>query len=443
MYEHPDIIHAELLAVGGWWAKDNSTYYTVGNVAIHLRPMRALAGYPNVKKAHFPPRLGALGEAELPRLEILADKLYLTNLVNFKRGGKLRPLLRIVLATNIKNFNKKLAVLGLRNIAVARLISVAEDCGIPLATLKEMSTTIEEDFQAQNIQGIELGAGIERLLENNNTLMAQMITNLSDLNAVVRTQNQCIESLETQLQQSRSNTMIMPASPQAANKSSRVHQLDNATENPHPQQRTRGSNPAPKQEHKQQRSPVQDFVMGVCRSVMPNCQSVNNVLRRQHAFPVHEMLSSNANNDSSPYVSKVIFELVKTGQLAGRNVPYTDTIPPPSLFENIDRGNKNIYKWAMKVVKKVITKEQDELFRSNNMSADNAEFLVAVHAECANLDKNIVHWILDKEQAKETSKNNKALLYGIGNRAKKLGEAHFAETRFADLRNIMLFSSKK
>lgn len=59
----------------------------------------------------------------------------------------------------------------------------------------------------QNIQGIELGAGIERLLENNNTLMAQMITNLSDLNAVVWTQNQHIESLETQLQQSRSNKM--------------------------------------------------------------------------------------------------------------------------------------------------------------------------------------------------------------------------------------------
>ena len=45
MHEHPDIIHSELLAVGGWWAKDNSLYYTVGNVAIHLRPMWALAGY--------------------------------------------------------------------------------------------------------------------------------------------------------------------------------------------------------------------------------------------------------------------------------------------------------------------------------------------------------------------------------------------------------------
>jgi hypothetical protein len=172
---------------GGWWARDNSTYYTVGNVAIHLRPMRALAGYPNVKKAHFPPWLGALGEAELPRMETLANKLYLTHLVHFKRGGKLCPLLHIVLATNIKNFNKNLADLGLHNIAVARLISVAEDCGIPLATLKQMSTTIEEDFGAQNIQGIELGAGIEILLANNNTLMAQMTTNLSDLNAVVWT----------------------------------------------------------------------------------------------------------------------------------------------------------------------------------------------------------------------------------------------------------------
>ena len=98
----------------------------------------------------------------------------------------------------------------------------------------------------------------------------------------------------------------------------------------------------------------------------------------------------------------------------------------------------------MKVVMKVIANEQDELFRSNNVSADdNSEFLVAVHSECANLDKNIICWILDKEQAKETSKNKKALIYGIGNRTKRLGESHFTETRFADLRNIMSFSTKK
>lgn len=75
----------ELLAVRWLWAKDDSTYYTVGNVAIHLRPMQALAGYPMVKKAHFPPWLGALGEVELPRMMTLADKLYLTNLVHFKK----------------------------------------------------------------------------------------------------------------------------------------------------------------------------------------------------------------------------------------------------------------------------------------------------------------------------------------------------------------------
>lgn len=55
-------------------------------------------------------------------------------------------------------------------------------------------------------------------------------------------------------------------------------------------------------------------------------------------------------------------------------MPYADTIPPPSLFKNIDRRNKNIYEWATKVVKKVITRQQDELFCSNITAVNNSEF---------------------------------------------------------------------
>jgi len=78
---------------------------------------------------------------------------------------------------------------------VSRLISVAGSCGILLERLKEMSSTIGDDFRLQNIQGIELGAGVERLLEHNNTLMTQMVSKISDLNATKKTQNQRIECL--------------------------------------------------------------------------------------------------------------------------------------------------------------------------------------------------------------------------------------------------------
>ena len=159
---------------------------------------------------------------------------------------------------------------------------------------------------------------MERLLENNNTLTAEIITKISDLNAVVRTQNQQIEGLETQLQQSRCNNMIIHASPQAADKSSRVLQLENATKSPRPQQSAKVNSMPQKEQH--QRSPARDFVLGVICSVMPNRpSSVNSILQRQHAVVDREISSSNTNNDSSPYISKNIFELVKSGQLAGRN----------------------------------------------------------------------------------------------------------------------------
>jgi hypothetical protein len=429
MHEHPDITHTELLAVGGWWSKDNSSHYTVGRVAIHMRPMRALAGYCNVRKAHVPPWLGALGEVELPLMETLADKLYLTNLNQFKVGGHLRPLIRIVLATNIKNFNKKLATLGIDNASVSRLISVAGSCGIPLERLKEMSSTIDDDFRLQNIQGIELGAGIERLLEHNNTLMTQMVSKISDLNATIKTQNQRIGCLETLQQQSKiSSSMIPLASPQAIN---RVRLLQDAAESPRPQQRPKLAQPAQVQQQ-QQRIPLRDYAVGIL-------QRVTGI--RRDAIPVNEEVTAIASSsyDASPSISRVIIELVKAHQL-GPNVQYIDTTPPPSLFPAISSGNRNVYKWAMKVIKKVITKEQDKLFRSASNAKDPD--LTAVVSSCAELERNIILWVLEKEGVKENSRNNKALVYGIGNRAKKLGESHFSDLKgFGDLRNI--FGGKK
>ena len=54
-------------------------------------------------------------------------------------------------------------MLRIDNASVSHLISIAGSCGILLERLKEMSSTIDDDFfRLQNIQGIELGVGIER-----------------------------------------------------------------------------------------------------------------------------------------------------------------------------------------------------------------------------------------------------------------------------------------
>jgi hypothetical protein len=80
-------------------------------------------------------------------------------------------------------------------------------------------------------------------------------------------------------------------------------------------------------------------------------------------------------------------------------VQYIDTTPPPSLFPAISSGNRNVYKWAMKVIKKVITKEQDKLFRSASNAKDPD--LTAVVSSCAELERNIILWVLEKEGVKK------------------------------------------
>jgi len=74
----------------------------------------------------------------------------------------------------------------------------------------------------------------------------------------------------------------------------------------------------------------------------------------------------------------------------------------------------------MKVVKKVITAEQDTLFREASASKDPD--LAAVGIAAAELDRKVVVWLLEKEGAKETNKNNRAFVNGSNVMIKKPNE---------------------
>ena len=95
----------------------------------------------------------------------LLDKLYVTNMPEFQRGGRLRPLLHVVLATNIKNFNAKYSVLGANNRAIQRIIQHAEVCGIGYEKLNEMSSIMENDFRLRNTVTVDGGVSLEVMLQ--------------------------------------------------------------------------------------------------------------------------------------------------------------------------------------------------------------------------------------------------------------------------------------
>mmetsp|Transcript_10582 Transcript_10582/g.22944 ORF Transcript_10582/g.22944 Transcript_10582/m.22944 type:complete len:292 (+) Transcript_10582:461-1336(+) len=287
-----------------------------------------------------------------------------------------------------------------------------------------MSTAIEDNFRAQNIQGVEAGAGVEQIMESTNSLVTQLISKISNLEGVMRSQTQRIDSLESHLLQSRFSNSPSPASPQAASRSRR---LENAGASPRPQQRARvsGSRSVASSPSSPQ-SPLRSLVSGVVRSI-------NNAVR-SHAPPARPTSTTGTRkNDASGLISSVIFELVSSRQL-GPDTPYVDTIPPPSLLPDMSTANRNIYRWSMKVVAKAVTTEQDKLFRSASTARERD--MAVVSAACTALDTAIVEWILDKEGEQMTSRNNKALVFGIGNRAKKLGTSVFEDTRYGNLRNM-------
>jgi hypothetical protein len=175
--------------------------------------MGALAGYPNVRRAHVPPRLSCLGIGEIDQMEIFANKLYVTNLPEFKPTGGLRPFIQVVLATNIKNFNDKYAVLGRNNRAICRIIEVAESCGISYLQLKEMSRAIEDDFRLNNVERVEEGDTIKVMLQNNNDMTAKTLSKVSGIESSLRLLTQRVAALETAsqgqaIQSSRNETTV-------------------------------------------------------------------------------------------------------------------------------------------------------------------------------------------------------------------------------------------
>jgi len=108
MAVHPDVSHPELVSRGGWSPDNSSKYYYVSTTAINLRPMRCLQGHRNANVTVHVPRISCLGENAASLAEEVMDHLYAPISVGeFLPGERLRPILRVVFATNVMYFREK------------------------------------------------------------------------------------------------------------------------------------------------------------------------------------------------------------------------------------------------------------------------------------------------------------------------------------------------
>ena len=391
MHEHPDVSHPELLTRGGWEPADNSKHYIAGRIGSQLVPMRALAGYINAKKAHYPPRLTVLGEDLREKIDLFAEKLYPTNLVEFKKGGKLKPLLRVVLATNIKNFTSKLSILGMKHSIIHNTMNVAESLKITLAQLKEWSSLLQNDFELINSRETNTDLELKNEVSKNTDTINKLVFQVSACVAVMRSQSKQIETLTTMIQEKgRQQFMTPPTAPTKSKEANKTY--------PTPKRPTGLVDTTPTKRSKKvdeiNASQLHRFV-NMARNVVSTTkpQSINEAISDSSK----KSKPSASDGKTSIRVSNVLIEVVNNGSIQGSR-KYKDIQPPLSLFPNVISDTKYKIKMTMSVVDNVITLEQDKLFRSKN--PDQADVVLAD----TNIDNSVLEWLASKEGKKVSSR---------------------------------------
>ena len=76
--------------------------------------------------------------------------------------------------------------------------------------------------------------------------------------------------------------------------------------------------------------------------------------------------------------------------------------------------NKNKYLHALNAVEMEMSKEQNKLFRSTNPD------MARMKNEAKNVGRAVVVWVLGKLNEEESNRNNKALVFGVGNKVNNL-----------------------
>ena len=431
LHEDPVVNHPELTARSGHAPSDNSRHYILSSRAMQYVPMRSLAGYPSPRKPNRPPRLMSTGASadHLALMERFADELYPSTMPHFKAGGRLRQLVREVLATNLMNFSSKLSFLGVGGPAVRRMMLVADGLGISLGQLKEWSKKVADDFNAINKPYSSAEEELAVVVAENNRLVIELRKEVADLKAAAATNTSTVLQLETQLQEA--NSRLLNVSPPST-----------------PQRNPTAQPPAPDAgggRRRRQESPPRSPVRSVRRRADDNSGIVRSTISAIAASPaaiaqrivgrsappppapnfhppaiMNQSSTVSAGGGSKTYkrwpnMSEIVIELARGGQLKSGTA--YENIPPPLaiLPRQLDRNERTKYNYAMRVVSAAVKEDQEAVFRAKDV--DNA----ALVAKGKALDLEVRRWISNKT-GKDLKKVTAKVL-GVGANAQQLPDS--------------------
>ena len=432
LHEDPSVNHPELTARSGHAPADNTRHYVLSRRAMQHVPMRSLAGHPSPRKSHRPPRLIAISTLpdDMALLDRFADKLYPMTMPDFKAGGRLRQLVREVLATNIMNFSTKLSFLGVAGPAVRRMMNVGDELGIDLSQLKGWSRKVADDFKAINAPYSSAEEELATVVAENNRLVSDLRKEIADLKALAATNARTICHLETQLQKSDARALNGTSVPLIA--SGGVDSAVAGTSRPAGGtiRRREPSPPRSPGRNVRQRTAGGSDIIGtaisviavspvaIARRMVGGAPPLPTALRPP-PLPTTEQLSTVSSaggkkKNKWPLMSEIVIELARSGKL--KSGSSHESMPPPLaiLPRAFDRNEKTKYKLAMRVVDAAVTKDQDDVFRAAEI--DEAELVAKGKA----LDLEVRRWLASKMNKNLTKSRLTAQVLGVGANAQKL-----------------------
>lgn len=206
---HRDISYEEELArsghtIGGGGPQRNSNAegYIASTPGMNAPGGLAMAGYKNCHMQPQPMSFACLGTEVLDTVQRLVDALFVNDVPELQKGGKLRPLLNLCAACLIGSLTElvkdvsythpivqKIIVAGEKaNVDDDRVTAPTESVNLPrfYIVMKDWSKQMRKDFVDNNPQHAPVSASQEARVNGIESMFASVLTRVSSLEEAVR-----------------------------------------------------------------------------------------------------------------------------------------------------------------------------------------------------------------------------------------------------------------
>ncbi|KAL7494080.1 hypothetical protein ACHAWT_003130 [Skeletonema menzelii] len=218
---HRDLSYEEELArsghtIGGGGPPKNSNAegYIASTPGMNAPGGLAMAGYENCHMQPQPMSFACLGTEVRDAVQRLVNALFVNDVPELKKGGKLRPLVNVCAARLIGSLNELVRDVGythpiVQKILVAAEKAVVDDDRVMVPTesvnlpryyivLKDWSKKIRKDFVDNNPQHAPVSASQEARVNGIESMFASIHTRLSSLEEAVRSNEDNQEIIQLQ-----------------------------------------------------------------------------------------------------------------------------------------------------------------------------------------------------------------------------------------------------